>query len=722
MQKTNTTPIDFAQVERFFEWIGRPVFLQDFPSRHSEIAAGKNIMAALSRLARPDSDAIFWGINPMKAGTSGVPGNADIECRRLLFLDIDHPDHDQKIPATDDGKRAACEVFRRINAYLLSRGWSAPAKIDSGNGPHGYWPIDLPNDEASAALVGDFLAACQLKFGPLVDTANKDARRLGRVPGTWNRRGDATPERPHRMCRIVDLPQQSELVTAEMIQAVIDDINTEQGKAEPEKTTAKGASGEDLRPGDDYNQRASWADILIGWKIDRTNGPVTYWTRPGKNSGTSATTGYCKGESGDLLHVFSSQAPPFKDHESYSKFAAFTLLNHNGDFRAAAKALAAQGYGMPSKAKPKKNAADSKATKIDEHVEAILAEARKTRSGKITATVVISKDGGRVDVLTLTTAAASRRGATQAIQKHSPNTPPLKIEMLIGTLLTQASDMASNARSFDGERLREIVQRIVTLDFTPAFRTPGGFFSETRGHEIRRQDLVTYTPSHLIDAAAVAIDAPRTDDGEPVRMALLKAVKTELEILYSDLVRTLPLATGANLLEYSEAAREFRNGVIRTLTTPKTWEMGKDGVTHRASLISRAAEQIRAVNGVGKTGKWKQVLNACNLWWRNVLMDDGEVCTLLAMRWELFHQIGILMPAVRNQEDFSGLGIRYGVIEKENVTEKGRHGPLTHTNHKKTRIAILKRDFIEPLLADAGEMEVDARAPPVHLNGKEAST
>jgi hypothetical protein len=266
------------------------------------------------------------------------------------------------------------------------------------------------------------------------------------------------------------------------------------------------------------------------------------------------------------------------------------------------------------------------------------------------------------------------------------------------------------------------VRRIVAADFGPAFRTPGGFFSETRGHEIRRQDLVTYTPSRLIDAAADAIDAPRNDVGGPIRMGLLKAVKTELEILYADLVRTLPEATGANLLETSEAAREFRNGVIRTLTTPKTWEMGKDGVTHRASLISRAAEQIRAVNGVGKTGKWKQVLNACNLWWRNVLMDDGEVCTLLAMRWELFHQIGILMPAVHNQEDFSGLGIRYGVIEKENVTEKGRHGPLTHTNHKKTRIAILKRDFIEPLLADAGEMEVDARAPPVHLNGKEAST
>jgi hypothetical protein len=150
--------------------------------------------------------------------------------------------------------------------------------------------------------------------------------------------------------------------------------------------------------------------------------------------------------------------------------------------------------------------------------------------------------------------------------------------------------------------------------------------------------------------------------------------------------------------------------------------VGKDGVTHRASLISRAAEQIRAVKGVGKTGKWKRVLDACNLWWRNVEMQDGEFCTLLAMRWELFHQIGIPMPSVSDQDAFRELGIRYGVIEEDRITEKGRTGPVDRTDHNHTRLLILKRDFVESLLADAGEIEVDARPPPVHLNRKEAST
>jgi hypothetical protein len=43
------------------------------------------------------------------------------------------------------------------------------------------------------------------------------------------------------------------------------------------------------------------------------------------------------------LHVFSSAAPPFEQHHEYKKFAAFTLLNHGGDFRKAAKALIAGG-------------------------------------------------------------------------------------------------------------------------------------------------------------------------------------------------------------------------------------------------------------------------------------------------------------------------------------------------------------------------------------------
>ena len=104
------------------------------------------------------------------------------------------------------------------------------------------------------------------------------------------------------------------------------------------------------RPGDDFNRRAGWADLLgrHGWAVHHTRGEATYWTRPGKDVrvGLSASTGHCTSEAGgDLLYVFSSSAAPFEPDAAYSKFAAYALLEHGGDFSAAAARLRQDGYG-----------------------------------------------------------------------------------------------------------------------------------------------------------------------------------------------------------------------------------------------------------------------------------------------------------------------------------------------------------------------------------------
>jgi hypothetical protein len=94
------------------------------------------------------------------------------------------------------------------------------------------------------------------------------------------------------------------------------------------------------RPGDRYNAKADWRDILEphDWRIQSTRGDTTYWTKPLARRGeVHATTGY-KGV--DVLHVFSTDAQPFTAGECYNKFAAFTLLNFGGDFRKAARAIA----------------------------------------------------------------------------------------------------------------------------------------------------------------------------------------------------------------------------------------------------------------------------------------------------------------------------------------------------------------------------------------------
>ena len=116
-------------------------------------------------------------------------------------------------------------------------------------------------------------------------------------------------------------------------------------KTPPRRVVRAGRSG--LRPGDDFNLRAEWADILMpsGWKYAGT-GPdgVDHWTRPGKSEGTSATTNY---EGSDLLYVFSSNSDPFEGDTPYTKFAAYTLLCFDGDYESAASRLAKNGYGKP---------------------------------------------------------------------------------------------------------------------------------------------------------------------------------------------------------------------------------------------------------------------------------------------------------------------------------------------------------------------------------------
>ena len=101
------------------------------------------------------------------------------------------------------------------------------------------------------------------------------------------------------------------------------------------------------RPGDEFNQRTTWADVLEphGWHALFSRGETTYWKRPGKaDRGMSATTNHA---GSDLLWVFSTSTE-FESERSYDKFAAYAVLNHGGDFSEAAKALAAQGYGKAS--------------------------------------------------------------------------------------------------------------------------------------------------------------------------------------------------------------------------------------------------------------------------------------------------------------------------------------------------------------------------------------
>ncbi len=101
------------------------------------------------------------------------------------------------------------------------------------------------------------------------------------------------------------------------------------------------ADGE--RPGDEYNRRTSWREILepAGWKLVFQRGEEGYWCRPGKSRGISATTNY---QGSGLLYVFSTSTV-FDAEAGYSKFATYALIHHGGDHHTAARTLSNLGYG-----------------------------------------------------------------------------------------------------------------------------------------------------------------------------------------------------------------------------------------------------------------------------------------------------------------------------------------------------------------------------------------
>jgi putative DNA primase/helicase len=129
------------------------------------------------------------------------------------------------------------------------------------------------------------------------------------------------------------------------IATMLDEMPTPEPASYTASSTPGGTAGQ--RPGDDFNTRATWDDILTGWTKTRRLGNGYAWTRPGKKprDGISATTNQSRDDV-DRLYVFSSSTD-FEPERPYDKFGAYALLNHGGDIPAAAKQLAKDGYGTP---------------------------------------------------------------------------------------------------------------------------------------------------------------------------------------------------------------------------------------------------------------------------------------------------------------------------------------------------------------------------------------
>ena len=147
-------------------------------------------------------------------------GDEDIASRRWLPIDID-PVRASGTSATEAERKAAWEVMRAVASYLKEEGWADPIVGDSGNGYHLLYRVELPTEDNG--LVGQVLDALAFRFDApraTVDRVNYNASRIWKLYGTVNRKGDSTPDRPHRVAALVWAHGGSDLVTQDQLEAI----------------------------------------------------------------------------------------------------------------------------------------------------------------------------------------------------------------------------------------------------------------------------------------------------------------------------------------------------------------------------------------------------------------------------------------------------------------------------------------------------------------------
>lgn len=114
-------------------------------------------------------------------------------------------------------------------------------------------------------------------------------------------------------------------------------------KVEQRADPAQPSLAGEVRPGDDFSNRVTWADILepAGFTHVGNDGDTARWRRPGTKSKLSATT---NSGGSDLFYPFSPNCG-MEPNRGYNRFSVYALLNHDGDMSRAAEELARQGYG-----------------------------------------------------------------------------------------------------------------------------------------------------------------------------------------------------------------------------------------------------------------------------------------------------------------------------------------------------------------------------------------
>ena len=266
---------------------------------------------------RTEKDGPGWSATVYRS--QSTRGKRGVSVVTALVLDIDH---EEPVWSLLDGLE-----------YVAHTTWKHCASDEhkdcKGRSDCPHWRIVLPLYEPVTVAEWDaFRARARFWLCPNADEGAKDAPRFFWLPTAQpytvrdSKRGTGS-WLDHR-----SLPP-------------IPDQDTAQQPAHDPTPREAGDTGD--RPGDRYEREADWCrDLLSDWKPVGTSGDNLLMHRPGSTNRFGATISQ---RGNGVLYVFTDGAPPLQAQTCYSKFGAYATLEHGGDYRAAARALA-ERYGM----------------------------------------------------------------------------------------------------------------------------------------------------------------------------------------------------------------------------------------------------------------------------------------------------------------------------------------------------------------------------------------
>lgn len=220
--------------------------LRSLPSGRSRVCHGQDLPAAVEAAWElSDGKGLYFCLNPVRDDLFGAASNKDVLSRRWMLIDVDTQRANKDSNATEAEKQAASKIVDALLDYLVSaHSWPHPVIVDSGNGWHLLFRVDIPNEKMAQQLVRDVLKALADKFDTAevkVDRAVHNAARISKLPGSWARKGEHSDERPHRLARIVWAPEAIEVVSIEQLSSLVNMKGHLTGGT-PERTSVNGHS------------------------------------------------------------------------------------------------------------------------------------------------------------------------------------------------------------------------------------------------------------------------------------------------------------------------------------------------------------------------------------------------------------------------------------------------------------------------------------------------